>query len=103
MSLDVQYVGNHGIHELFFDNGLNAAAPGFDGLPQTALDQRFGTVTQTISGGVSNYNGLAMTFTRRWSSGIVQVNYVYSHALDDYSNGGNPGITLLVSRFRCRR
>ena len=43
MSLDVQYVGNHGIHELFFDNGLNAAAPGFDGLPQTALDQRFGT------------------------------------------------------------
>ena len=107
MSLDVQYVGNHGIHELFFDNGLNAAVPlgtqgftnGFNGLPLTPLDQRFGAVTQTISGGVSNYNGLAMTFTRRWSSGIVQVNYVYSHALDDYSNGGNPGVPFVSTAF----
>ena len=107
MSLDVQYVGNHGIHELFFDNGLNAAVPlgtpgftnGFNGLPLTPLDQRFGTVTQTISGGVSNYNGLAMTFTRRWASGIVQVNYVYSHALDDYSNGGNPGVPFVSTAY----
>jgi hypothetical protein len=107
MSLDVEYVGNHGIHELFFDNGLNAAVPlgtqgftnGFNGLPLTPLDQRFGPVTQTISGGVSNYNGLAVTFTRRWSSGIVQVNYVYSHALDDYSNGGNPGVPFVSTAF----
>jgi hypothetical protein len=106
MSLDVQYVGNHGIHELFFDNGLNAAVPistafpaGFNGLPLTPLDSRFGPVTQTISGGVSNYNGLAMTFTRRWGSGIAQINYVYSHALDDYSNGGNPGVPFVSTAF----
>jgi hypothetical protein len=107
MSLDVQYVGNHGIHELYFNNGLNAAVPlgsqgfpnGFAGLPVTPLDQRFGPVTQTISGGVSNYNGLVVTFTRRWGSGVGQVNYVYSHALDEFSNGGNPGVPFVTTAF----
>ncbi len=101
MSLDVQYVGNHGIHELFFDNSLNAAVPGgaFVGLPSAPLDTRFGPVTQTLSDGVSNYNGLATTFTRRWGSGIVQVNYVYSHALDMVSNGGNPGVPFVSTAF----
>jgi Carboxypeptidase regulatory-like domain len=100
MSLDVQYVGNHGIHELFFDNSLNAGVPaGFAGLPTTALDTRFGPVTQLLDSGVSNYNGLATTFTRRWSSGILQFNYVYSHALDVVSNGGNPGVPFVTTAF----
>lgn len=101
MSLDVQYVGNHGIHELFFDNSLNASVAGgtFVGLPATPLDTRFGPVTQTLSGGVSNYNGLATTFTRRWGSGVLQLNYVYSHALDVVSNGGNPGVPFVNTAF----
>ena len=99
MSLDVEYVGNHGIHELYFNNGLNAFAPGFTGLPSTPLDSRFGAVTQTISGAVSNYNGLAITFTRRWGTGVGQINYVYSHALDDDSNGGNPGVPFVSTAF----
>jgi hypothetical protein len=52
------------------------------------LTRDFEIVTQVLSSGVSNYNGLALTFTRRWVSGVGQINYTYSHALDDVSNGG---------------
>jgi Carboxypeptidase regulatory-like domain len=106
MSLGVQYVGNHGIHEVFFDGGLNAAVPvsaqfptGFAGLPLTPLDPRFGIVTQVLSSGVSNYNGVSLMFTRRWGSGVGQINYTYSHALDDVSNGGNPGVPFTNTGF----
>jgi hypothetical protein len=47
-------------------------------------------VTQIVSAGVSNYNGITATYQHRFSNGrgIFQINYTYSHALDDVSNGG---------------
>jgi hypothetical protein len=83
------YVGNHGIHEVIQNNGVNAFRPGFAGLPSTAPDPRFNTVTQIQTGAVSNYNGLVLSLQRRFAGGFsLLANYTWSHAFDDVSNGG---------------
>ena len=113
-SFSINYVGNHGYHEAIQNAGVNAfcnAAPialypatapanvapcataigtgtSFTGLPATPPDPRFGTVTEIQSAGVSNYNGVTLSMTRRFSSLQVQANYTYSHALDEISNAG---------------
>ena len=100
MSFSLNYVGNHGIHEVVQNPGLNAfcditcqgllgtTAGHFGSLPLTATDPRFSTVTEIGSAGVSNYNGLTASFTRRTTNLTVQANYTWSHALDEISNGG---------------
>jgi hypothetical protein len=104
MSLSINYVGNHGIWQPVQNAGLNAfcdatclgqlSAPNpptvaqFAGLPTTQTDPRFGTVTEVSSGGISNYNGLTVSFQRKFSSLQLQANYTWSHALDEISNGG---------------
>ena len=99
-SLDVGYVGNHAIHLPFFNNGLNAYFPGgFADLPLAAPDPRFGAVTQINSTGISNYNGLVTSFKARFSSGEVQINYTWSHAMDDSSNGGDPFVTYETTQY----
>jgi hypothetical protein len=102
MMFSANYVGNHGIHEVIQNNALNAWASGFSGLPAAAPDRRFNLVTQYQTGGVSNYNGLVLSLRRRFSAGLsFQVNYTWSHALDEVSNGGfaqydlNTDISLL--------
>ncbi len=99
-SITVNYVGNHGYHETAFFNNVNAYCPaaacpnGFIGLPTNQPDQRFSSVAQVETAAVSNYNGLSFTAQHRFSHGLqMQVNYTYSHALDEVSNGGfNPFI-----------
>jgi hypothetical protein len=94
MVLSVNYVGNHGIHETYNNNSLNAYCDptncgGFPGLPTTVPDARFGAVSQYVGGAVSNYNGLVTSLKRRFANGLLfQFNYTYSHALDEVSNGG---------------
>jgi hypothetical protein len=89
MMLSANYVGNHGIHEVIQNNGLNAYAPGFAGLPAAAPDPRFKVVTEYQTTGVSNYNGLVLSLRRPFAAGFsFGLNYTYSHALDDVSNGG---------------
>jgi hypothetical protein len=108
MSFSLNYVGNHGIYEAIQNGGLNAycnatplpffasvtpclsslGATSFAGLPLMPSDQRFGTVTQVSSAGVSNYNGLTASFTRRFSALQLQANYTWSHAIDEISNAG---------------
>jgi hypothetical protein len=93
MSLNLNYVGNHGIWGGVQNAGLNAfcdptVCGGFAGLPTASPDSRFGTVTEIMSQGVSNYNGLTVSFQRRFSSVQFQANYTWSHALDDISNAG---------------
>ncbi len=93
--VSVNYVGNHGIFEAVLNNGLNAfndpASSGITvtGLPLTAPDPRFSTVTQVQSIAVSNYNGLVTSARHAFNRGFsFQVNYTWSHALDEISNGG---------------
>jgi len=93
-SVSVTYTGNHGIHELVQNQSLNAFASDFTGLPTTAPDPRFGPVNGLYSEAVSNYNGMTVSAQHRYSSGVVQFNYTFSHAIDEVSNGGfSPFIT----------
>ncbi|HEY1938021.1 MAG TPA: TonB-dependent receptor [Candidatus Angelobacter sp.] len=85
--LSLNYVGNHGIFEPVQNIAVNAF--GFGGLPTTVPDPRFGTVTEVNSGAVSNYNGLVTSVRHNFTHGVqFQVNYTWSHALDEISNGG---------------
>ncbi|MBV9625888.1 MAG: hypothetical protein JOZ14_18115 [Acidobacteria bacterium] len=104
MSLSISYVGNHGIHEAVGNNSVNAfSSRGFGDLPASAPDPRFGPSTQVQSIGVSNYNGMIVSFTRRFASGLIQANYAWSHALDEVSGvlqfaaffGGGPNTSFL--------
>lgn len=104
-SVSINYVGNHGIHETAFFNNMNSFCPaappypgagycpnGFIVMPAIQPDPRFGTVTQIETAAVSNYNGLSFTAQHRFRGGLqFQVNYTWSHALDEVSNGGFNG------------
>ena len=120
MLLTVGYSGMHGSHIPVGDEGLNAYCPtsvcptGFLGLPATQPNPALGTVTQYLSAGGSNYNGLTISLQRRLSAGLsFNANYTWSHALDDVSNGGvvnepfgilvtDPSITALQNPFSVR-
>lgn len=85
--LSANYVGNHGIFEAVQNNGVNAF--GFGALPAAAPDARFSIVNQIQSIAVSNYNGLTTSVRHQFNRGFAfQVNYSWSHALDEVSNGG---------------
>jgi len=87
--ISVGYNGNHGIHIPIFNNSINAF--GFGSLPSAPITSQFSNVTDVQSGGVSNYNGVTASYQHRFSGmggGLVQINYTYSKALDDVSNGG---------------
>jgi hypothetical protein len=98
-AFSINYVGNHGIYEAVQNGGVNAfcditcsttggLTTPFANLPVAPPDPRFGTVFEVQSGAVSNYNGLTLSMTRRFSSLQVQANYTWSHALDEISNAG---------------
>jgi hypothetical protein len=104
-ALIVNYVGNHGIHQTAFFNGVNGFCPnvnpgggqaycpnGWPGLPATLPDPRFSEVQQVNTYGESYYDGLNLTFQHRFAHGLqTQVNYTYGHATDMVSNGGFNG------------
>jgi hypothetical protein len=97
-SFSINYVGNHGTHQTTNENGLNGYCPpvvcpnGWVGLPATQPDARFNEVSEIHTIANSNYNGLSVSFQHRFNAGLqFQVNYSYSHALDEISNGGFNG------------
>jgi len=97
-SASVSYFGNHGIRELA--QNPNANAFNFGSFPSAkcssppippCADPRFGEITDLDTNAVSNSNGMVVSLRHRftgWSSGVVQLNYTYSHTLDEVSNGG---------------
>jgi hypothetical protein len=97
-SMSIGYFGNHGLHELIQNRSANAF--GFGTLPPVectsppippCADPGFSEVTQLTTAGVSNYNGMVVSFKHRFtrlSQGIFQANYTYGHAFDEVSNGG---------------
>ncbi|HXW55006.1 MAG TPA: carboxypeptidase regulatory-like domain-containing protein [Candidatus Cybelea sp.] len=89
-SVSANYVGNHGIHQVFINQGLNAFdASGFAGLPVTAPDPRFSNVTELQTDGTSNYNGVTLSARHNFSHSFqATASYTYSHALDDVSDNG---------------
>lgn len=109
-TLSIGYVGNRTYHQPIQDVAANAY--GFGALP-AAPNQNFGAATEVYSAGTSNYNGLVASYVRRSHWLTMQFNYVYSHALDEASNGGfdafnavtetvlptNPNISLLRQNY----
>lgn len=105
-SLDLQYVGNHGIHIYTQNSGINGCnVGGFTSLPAcnafsgAGVNPSFLTVDFAQSSGVSNYNGFTAAFTHRYGSGLFQINYSYSHALDTVSNSGIPADAFSNTAF----
>ena len=120
MMLTVNYSGMHGAHIPVADEGLNGYCPpsvcpnGFAGLPAAPANAALGPVLQYLSAGTASYNGLTISLQRRLSAGLsFNLNYTWSHAIDDVSNGGvanepfaivatDPSVTLLQNPFNVR-
>jgi hypothetical protein len=125
MTLNVDYVGTHGYNNLIQNANLNAStfggpfeqepagtfscaltggAPGCTtGIALSGTDARFGAVRELQSVGVSNYDGLVTTFTRRFTHGFQgSVNWTWSHALDDLTttNPGTPFNALYSMQYQ---
>jgi hypothetical protein len=97
-SVTAEYVGNHSYHEPELNNSVNAwNSGGATGFPELSTsgppNPNFSSVTQISSGSSGNFNGLVISAQHRSGSLNVQVNYQYSHALDEISNGGFDGFT----------
>jgi len=97
-TIQIAYVGNHGYHEPVEDSSLNAFATNgtivtstgatFTGFPSTAPSSSFGQITNVSSNASSNYNGGSISIIHHSKWLMAQLNYTYSHALDQISNGG---------------
>lgn len=84
------YSGNHGYNLLLQNGFANASAANFAGLPAVSPDPRFNQVTELNNLGTSNYDGLTVQYRRSFGYGFEgQINYTWSHALDDISNNGS--------------
>ena len=86
MSLQVVYVGNHGVNLLREEN-INYFDPAIGARP----NPYFGNITLQTNTGSSSYNALQLSFVRRMSeTGLVfQANYTYGHAIDDVQDQGS--------------
>jgi hypothetical protein len=85
-SFQVGYVGNHGYHEPWVNNGVNMY--GFGGAPTSPALPAFAEVNEIESVANSNYSGLVASIKNQSKIVTLQFNYTYSHALDEISNGG---------------
>ncbi|HEY6340567.1 MAG TPA: carboxypeptidase regulatory-like domain-containing protein [Bryobacteraceae bacterium] len=95
MVFSANYAGMHGSHIPIDNAGINAYCPpdtcptGFGPLPAAPPNPALGVVNQYLSAANSNYNGLILSLQKRLSAGLsFTLNYTWSHALDDISNGG---------------
>jgi hypothetical protein len=97
--LDLAYVGNSGINEVFF-NDINQAAPQATAGGTASLDSRiyqypgFGSIIGTLPWGTSDYNGLQAKAEKRFSEGLyVLESFTWSKAIDiaaqSLDGGGN--------------
>ena len=95
--VSANYVGNRG-YDIFlfnpymnaYDNAAVSGIGGFGGLPTAAIDSRVATVNQVTNNGYSNYNGISLSVQQNFWKGFTgRLNYTYSHALDNVSNGGS--------------
>ena len=93
LTIRAQYVGTRG-YDLTYQmhvNGYQTVCEGcFAPYPyDRPPDPRFGDVIQVMSNATSRYNGLQLTFQRRAAAGLSWIiNYTWSHAQDEVSNGG---------------
>jgi len=88
-----QYVGTRAVNQPYTTqvNGYQTVCDGcFAPFPFGApTDPRFAAVIQLSTGANSHYDGLQNTIEKRLGHGFqFQVNYTWSHCIDEVSNGG---------------
>jgi len=92
-AVSIAYVGSHGSN-LQFPTDLNQITnPAVLAAGPTTQAERpyplFGNIVGNMYDGISNYNSLQATAQHHSSKGLTfQVNYVWSHFLDDQDSGG---------------
>ena len=97
--VDLAYVGNSGLHEVFF-NDINQANPQTTALNSASLQSRifeypgFGSIVGTLPWGTSNYNSLQAKVEKRFTSGLYLLDsFTWSKAIDiaaqSLDGGGN--------------
>jgi Carboxypeptidase regulatory-like domain len=103
--LTLNYVGNHSVFLIYSNSWWNATATDrlFANLPGLlpAPYPNYGPIYTLQNGGVANYNGLTISLREQyhnWFSG--HINFTYSHALDDVSNGGFYGFSYGSLQFQ---
>jgi Carboxypeptidase regulatory-like domain len=88
----MNYVGNHGARIMYTNSWPNAYDP-FDlyngSVPFNPAVYTYGTVAETKTGAVSNYNGVTFSLRKQFSKWVAgHINYTWSHNIDENSNGG---------------
>jgi outer membrane receptor protein involved in Fe transport len=93
-AVSVNYVGNHSIRIPYYNAWWNAYASGpvFESVPginSSPVVPNYEYVDTLQSGAVANYNGVTFSLREQYHGWILaHVNYTFSHALDETSNGG---------------
>ncbi len=107
--LALTYSGTHGYNEPLSNTAANGASTsGFGGLPTSAPDPRFSTVTQIYDEGFSWYHGLTVVERHSFVHGFQgQVSYTWSKALqlgtifnpNAYTEGVVPPSGLKIANY----
>jgi hypothetical protein len=91
----IGYVGEIGSHQPEQLNNINLPGPTASQTPTYLLNSTLPNVTSVgwyESEGISSYNGLQASLERRLSHGLtINANYVWSHALDDFTGLSEEG------------
>ena len=94
----VAYAGSRGTHLLTLSE-VNVV----DAVTGVRPYPNFGQVDWRGNGNNSNYNGLSLSLKRTFARGLLfSVNYMYSHEIDDGSNGSGDGDSLTAQNVGCQ-
>jgi Carboxypeptidase regulatory-like domain len=92
------YVGSSGNHLLTLSE-TNVVDPATGVRPYP----NFGQVSWRGNKDVSNYNGLSVSVKRTFSHGfLLSANYMWSHEIDDGSDGSGDGDSLVAQNVACQ-
>ena len=93
----ISYVGSTGINLLTL-SAVNLVNP----LTGTRPYPTFGQVSWRGNKDISSYNGLSVAVKRSFSRGfLLSANYMWSHEIDDGSNGSGDGDSLVAQNVAC--
>ena len=93
----LSYVGSRGVHLLTLSD-VNMVNP----LTETRPYPNFGQVSWRGNKDSSDYNGFSAAVKRSFSHGLLlSANYMWSHEIDDGSNGSGDGDSLVPQNVAC--
>jgi hypothetical protein len=95
----LSYMGSHGVH-LMTISAVNMIDPATGAVPYPAFAPAIGWRS---TNGSSSYHGLSLTARRAFSRGfLVAANYMWSHEIDDGTNGSGDGDSEVPQNVACQ-